>query len=172
MPQERLFLSLLATTGMRPSEVGNLTWERFNDTEYADIRFFTLFDTVDEIVQLKNQSSRREVPLHPELHLPPKSSGRLFDYRQDDEGLSATAAGHIINPVLRRLVKHPNKSIRSFRRTFKTLLRDLNVGEEVHDAITGHSSPSASRKNYGGMGIQVKFKAIAKIDLSFLGKQA
>ena len=28
-------MSLLATTGMRPSEVGNLTWERFNDTEYA-----------------------------------------------------------------------------------------------------------------------------------------
>ena len=168
MPQERLFLSLLATTGMRPSEVGNLTWERFNDTEYDDIRYFTLFDTADEIVQLKNQSSRREVPLHPELYLPPKSSGRLFDYRKDEEGLSATAAGHIINPVIRKLVKHRNKSIRSFRRTFKTLLRDLNVGEEVHDAITGHSSPSASRKNYGGMGIQVKFDAIAKIDLSFL----
>ena len=169
MPQERLFLSLLATTGMRPSEVGNLTWEQFNDTEYPGIRFFTLWDTENEVVQVKNQSSRREVPLHPDLYLPPKLYGRLFDYRKDDEGLSATAAGRIINPIISRLVQHPNKSIRSFRKTFKTLLRDLSVGEEVHDAITGHTAPSASRRNYGGMGMQVKFDAVTRLDLSFLG---
>ena len=29
--QDRLLLSILVTTGMRPSEAGNLTWERFND---------------------------------------------------------------------------------------------------------------------------------------------
>ena len=167
-PQEYLFMSILATTGMRPSEVGNLTWERFNDTEYEGIRFFTLLDTDEEKVQVKNQSSIREVPIHTSLKLPPKSSGRLFNYRKDDEGLSSTAVGHIINPVIRKLVLHPNKSIRSFRRTFKTLLRDLSVGEEVHDAITGHTIPSASRKNYGGMGMQVKFDAISKLDISFL----
>ena len=167
-PQEYLFMSILATTGMRPSEVGNLTWERFNDTEYEGIRFFTLLDTDEETVQVKNQSSIREIPIHPSLKLPPKSSGRLFNYRKDDEGLSSTAVGHIINPVIRKLVLHPNKSIRSFRRTFKTLLRDLSVGEEVHDAITGHTIPSASRKNYGGMGMQVKFDAISKLDISFL----
>ncbi|MDA8685358.1 hypothetical protein N9L81_06735 [Planktomarina temperata] len=167
-PQERLFLSILATTGMRPSEVGNLTWERFNDTEYANIRYFTLMNTNDELVQVKNQSSRREVPLHPALDLPNKSSGRLFNYTKDDVGLSSTAAGHLINPVIRALVVHQNKSIRSFRRTFKTMLRDLSVGEEVHDAITGHTIPSASRKNYGGMGMQVKFDAISKLDISFL----
>ena len=167
-PQEYLFMSILATTGMRPSEVGNLTWERFNDTEYEGIRFFTLLDTDEEKVQVKNQFSIREVPIHTSLKLPPKSSGRLFNYRKDDEGLSSTAVGHIINPVIRKLVLHPNKSIRSFRRTFKTLLRDLSVGEEVHDAITGHTIPSASRKNYGGMGMQVKFDAISKLDISFL----
>ena len=153
---------------MRPSEVGNLTWERFNDTEYEGVRFFSLMNTDEEKVQVKNQSSRREVPLHPALTLPPKTSGRLFQYRKDDEGLSSTAAGHLINPVIRKLVVNSNKSIRSFRRTFKTLLRDLSVGEEVHDAITGHTIPSASRKNYGGMGMQVKFDAIAKLDISFL----
>ena len=85
-PQERLFLSILATTGMRPSEVGNLTWERFNDTEYAGIRYFSLMNTDEEQVQVKNQSSRREVPLHPALDLPIKSSGRLFNYTKDDVG--------------------------------------------------------------------------------------
>jgi integrase len=167
-PQERLFLSILATTGMRPSEAGNLTWERFNDTEYEGIRFFTLWNTDEERVQVKNQSSKRDIPLHPALLLPTKASGRLFDYRKDSEGLSATAANRIINPILRELVQHPNKSIRSFRRTFKMLLRDLSVVEEVHDAITGHTTSSASRKNYGGMGMRVKFEAVAKLDISFL----
>ena len=151
--------------------MGNLTWERFNDTEHNGIKFFTLLDAGNEIVQVKNQSSRREVPLHPNLNLPPKSFGRLFDYRKDDQGLSATASGRIINPIIRELLQHPNKSIRSFRRTFKTLLRDLSVSEEVHDAITGHTISSASRKNYGGMGMRVKFNAISKLDISFLGQQ-
>lgn len=79
MPQKLLFLCLFATTAMRPSEVGNLIWERFNGTEYDDIRHFKLFDIADEIVQLKNQSLRREVCLHLALHLTPESSGRLFD---------------------------------------------------------------------------------------------
>ena len=46
-PQDRLLLSILATTGMRPSETGNLTWERFDDTEHEGIRYFTTLDTAD-----------------------------------------------------------------------------------------------------------------------------
>tara|TARA_B100000767_G_scaffold62503_1_gene58471 strand:+ start:19338 stop:20996 length:1659 start_codon:yes stop_codon:yes gene_type:complete len=167
-PQERLYLSILATTGMRPSEAVNLTWERFNDTEYSGVRFFSLLNTGEERVQVKNQSSKRDVPIHPELWLPQSGVGRLFDYKVNDEGLSSTDVSHKINPIIGKLIPHPNKSIRSFRRTFKTLLRDLSVGEEVHDAITGHTIPSASRKNYGGMGMQVKFDAISKLDISFL----
>jgi|TARA_B110000046_G_scaffold181897_1_gene214901 hypothetical protein len=35
---------------MRPSEVGNMTWERFNDTEYAGIRYITTTDVDGEKV--------------------------------------------------------------------------------------------------------------------------
>ena len=52
-PQERLLLSILATTGMRPSEAGNLTWERFNSTEHNGIRFFTTLDTENETVRVR-----------------------------------------------------------------------------------------------------------------------
>ena len=38
-PQENLLLSILATTGMWPTEAGNLTWERFNDTKHEGVRF-------------------------------------------------------------------------------------------------------------------------------------
>ena len=46
----------------------------------------------------------------------------------------------IINPILEGIVPHPNKSTRSFRRTFKVMMRDLGVEEEVHDNITGHKT--------------------------------
>ena len=168
-PQDRLLLSILATTGMRPSEAGNLTWERFNDTEHEGIRYFTTLDTVDERVRVKSAGSKRLVPIHPDLQLPEPSTGRLFDYEKNEDGLSATEIGHQILPVLHSIVPHPNKSIRSFRKTFKRMCRDAGVGEEVHDAITGHrQSAGASRANYGGMGVPVMFEAISNLDVSFL----
>ena len=170
--QDRLLLSIIATTGMRPSEVGNMTWERFNDTEYDGIRYITTTDADGEKVRVKNKGSKRDVPLHPDLILPNKSVGRLFDYTKNEDGLCSTDIGHKLNPTLHRLVPHPNKSIRSLRRTFKVMLRDVGVGEEVHDGITGHNQTITSgRKNYGGMGLKVKFEAISKLDISFINGQ-
>jgi len=167
--QDRLLLSILVTTGMRPSEAGNLTWERFNDTEHEGIRYFTTLDTADEKVRVKNSGSKRLVPIHPDLQLPERSTGRLFDYEKNEDGLSATEIGHQILPILHDIVPHPNKNIRSFRKTFKRMCRDSGVGEEVHDAITGHrQSASASRANYGGMGVPVMFEAISQLDISFI----
>ena len=171
-PQERLLLSILATTGMRPSEAGNMTWERFNDTEHKGIRFLSTLDTDTEQVRVKNQSSKRQVPLHPDLVLPQKSTGRLFDYQKDDVGRCSTEINYRVNPKLHELVPHPNKSIRSLRRTFKVMMRDLGVNEEVHDAITGHGeNKTTSRSNYVGGGFKQWFEAISKLDISFLGSE-
>ena len=157
---------------MRPTEAGNLTWECFNDTEHKGIRFVTTLDTATEKVRTKNQPSKRIVPLHPKLWLPKKADGRLFNYTQDEDGLCSASTAHIINPILEGIVPHPNKSTRSFRITFKVMMRDLGVNEEVHDAITGHGdNKTASRSNYGGGGFEQQFKAISKLDISFLGIQ-
>ena len=49
------------------------------------------------------------------------------------------------------------------------MMRDLGIGEKVDDAITGPSQTTSSgRKNYGGMGLKVKFEAISKLDVSFV----
>ena len=170
-PQERLLLSILATTGMRPTEAGNMTWERFNDTEHKGIRFVTTLDTDTEKVRTKNQASKRIVPLHPQLWMPEKVNGRLFNYTQDKNGRCSPSISKAINPVLESIVPHPNKSTRSFRRTFKIMMRNLGVEEEVHDNITGHKIPSASRANCGGMGVPIMFEAISKLDISFLGNE-
>ena len=168
-PQERLLLSILATTGMRPSEAGNMTWERYNDTEHEGIRFFSMHDTEAEKVRVKNFQSKRQVPLHPKLVLPKKTTGRLFNYSEDDDGRCSTSIAHTINPVLDTLVPHPNKTIRSLRRTFKVMMRDLGVAEEIHDAITGHGeNDSASRSAYGGGGLVARFTAMSRLDVSFL----
>jgi len=167
--QDRLLLSLYATTGMRPSEAGNLTWERFNDTEHEGIRYFSTKDTATERVRIKNRGSARLIPLHPDLKLPPKATGRLFDYDKDQDGRCGTDIGHKLNHVLEGLVSHPFKSVRSFRKTFKKMMRGVGVEEEVHDFITGHRQGiSAFRKNYGGMDIEVMFEAVSKLDISFL----
>ena len=95
----------------------------------------------------------------------------MFNYTQDEDGKCSASTADIINPILKKLVPHPNKSTRSFRKTFKVMMRNLGVEEEVHDNITGHKIPSASRTNYGGMGVRVMFEAVSKLDISFLGNE-
>ena len=133
--QERLLLCIIATTGMRLSEAGMLTWERFNDTEYDGVRYFTLLDTGEEIVSVKNTGSSRHIPIHPDLKLPPKGTGRLFDYTVDVNGLCSSSAGQIVNPALNKLVPHIRKSAHSFRRTLKKMLRDVGVSKEINDEM-------------------------------------
>ena len=148
-----------------------MTWERFNDTEHKGIRFLNTLDADTEQVRVKNQSSKRQLPLHPDLVLPEKSTGRLFYYVKDDVGRCSTDINYVVNPTLHELVPHPYKSVRSFRRTFKVMMRDLGVNEEMHDAITGHGeNKTTSRSNYGGGSFKQWFEAIAKLDVSFLNK--
>tara|TARA_Y100000385_G_scaffold138053_1_gene143446 strand:+ start:1002 stop:1559 length:558 start_codon:yes stop_codon:yes gene_type:complete len=167
-PQNRILLSILATTGMRPSAAGNLTWERFNDAEHEVIRYFTTLITADEKVRVNNAGSKRLVPIHPDLQLPAPSMGRLFDHEKNEDGLSATEIGHQILPTRHSTVPHPNKNIRSFRKTFKRICRDEGVSDKVHDAITVHRQTAGdSRANCGGMGVLVMFEVISKLDISF-----
>jgi len=166
--QERLLLCIIATTGMRLSEAGMLTWERFNDTEYDGVRYFTLLDTGEEIVSVKNTGSSRHIPIHPDLKLPVKGKGRLFDYTVDENGLCSSSAGDKINPALNKLVPHIRKSAHSFRRTLKKMLRDVGVSKEINDEITGHGSGDVASDVYGGTSIQTRAEAISRLDLSLL----
>lgn len=166
--QERLLLTLLATTGMRLSEAGCLTWERFNDTEEKGIRYFSLIDTNEETVDVKNQGSKRFIPLHPEIILPPKSQGRLFNYTIDDNGLCSTSAGNKLNPTLSKIVPHDRKSTHSFRGTLKIMLRDCGVSREINNIITGHGEGDTAGSAYGGASLATRFDAISKLDLSWL----
>ena len=169
-PQERLLLSIMVTTGMRLNEVGTLTWERFNDTEFKGMRYFSLLDTNDEMVAVKNKGSKRLVPLHPDLVLPKKATGRLFNYTIYEDRSCSIAAGKVINRVLNDLVPHRRKTAHSFRSTLKILLRDAGVSKEINDFYTGHSSGDAAGTVYGGVGVEKRYEEISKVKHPWLIK--
>ena len=162
-PQERLLLSIMITTGMRLNEAGSLTWERYNDTEFQGIRCFSLLDTEEEMVAVKNKGSNRIVPIHPDLVLPERGAGRIFDYKIYADNTCATSAGRAVNSTLQMLVPHKNKSAHSFRGTLKILLRDAGVSKELNDYYTGHSLGDASGKAYGGVSVLRRYEEISKV---------
>ena len=144
--------------------MGCLTWERFDDSYdgFQGMRCFSLIDTANEKVRVKNEGSSRIVPLHNDVPLPPKASGRLFSYKINADGLCSHDAGRAINPTLQKLVPHPRKSAHSFRKTLKQILRNAGVSKEINDFYTGHSQGDVSSSSYGGVAVDVRFEEINK----------
>ena len=99
------------------------------------------------------------MPLHSDLVLPPKGTGRLFDYYVFEES-SSKSSGEAINPTLKKLVPHRLKSAHSLRGTLKGLLRDADVTKEINDFYTGHGQGDASSKSYGAISVPKRFEAI------------
>lgn len=126
---------------------------------------------------LKTASSRRIIPIHPEL-----VRAGLLDYNEaiseqgydwlfpalepDHDGRRGGTFGQGFSRWLRgaqgccildrRVVFH------SFRHTFKTLCRESGLSEELHDALTGHAGQTVGR-TYGHMPISSLVSAVARI---------
>ena len=155
--EDRLFLSILATTGMRSWEAASLTWEQYSDTEYQGIRYFDLTKA-----KVKTESSARLVPLHPALILPPKQSkGRLFSYAKGHEN-------DVINPVLFKMFGNDRLKIHSFRRTLKRKMRDDGVSMDINHHYIGHGLGDSSPKAYLGMSVPAMYEGICKMSHPYL----
>ena len=150
--QEYLLLSLLITTGMRLNEACTLTWERFNDTKYQGYRFFSTEDTDIEEVQVKNKGSKRLIPIHNDIVLPPKGTGRLFNYNVRDKSASSSANA-VLRPIFNQICPHPRKVAHSLRSNFKALCTEASIPKDVHDYLTGHGSGDVGQDIYGGAGL-------------------
>jgi len=153
---------LLYYTGARREELCQL---RVSDVQAEEgIAFLSILGTPDDDDDgrtVKTESSRRRVPLHPDLlalgfmdyHCTLPASGLLFpSLQRNHRGFYSTNVAKAWTKYLRNVVSldSPASPLHGFRHTFKTLSRQVGIPEDVHDAITGHSDGSVSRE-YGGM---------------------
>jgi len=70
-------------------------------------------------------------------------------------------------------ITDPRKVFHSLRHSFKDACRAARIEEELHDALTGHTSASVGRKYGNGVPLEVLAEAVAKVshkglDLSHL----
>ena len=178
----KFWLPLLAAfTGARLEELGQLSASdvcRRDGIDYIDI------NADGDGKSLKTRSSRREVPLHPELvrcgflnHVERRRAvggGFLFpDLKPDQHGvLTGNFSKWWGHHARGRGIDDHRKVFHSFRHGFKQACRAAGIGEEVHDALTGHSGGGVGR-SYGSVPLDVTAGEIEKVrygalDLSHL----
>ena len=122
---------------------------------------------------VKNLSSVRDVPIHSHLielgfieFVDSCSDNELFGQLPKDKyGKRASSIGKWFKRIAEGSLStsmEGRQPLHSFRHTFKTLCRSLNIPEDIHDALTGHSGNSVSR-SYGEMPLTTLSEAINKI---------
>lgn len=179
----RFWIPLMAAfTGARMEELGQLT---VSDVRSCDGVDYIDINAVDEGKSIKTGSSAREVPLHPVLI----KLGFLGHVRErEDRGdrslfpdLKPDKLGKLTGNFSKWWTRHTRgqgiadhrKVFHSFRHGFKDACRAARITEEVHDALTGHAGGGVGRSYGGGVPLNVKAEAIAKVryeglDLSHL----
>jgi integrase len=123
---------MVATTGMRPSEVATLTETRIFLS--AEIPFVKI---APEIRQLKTRHSEREMPLVGlALETMRQFKSGFPRYRAEPDSFSATANKALTEAGLRPTPEH---TVYSLRHTFKDRLIAIEAPERVQDALMGHA---------------------------------
>ena len=159
-------------TGARLEELGGL---RVQDVRTeSGIAYLDFVPTEER--RLKNVGSRRRVPIHPDLikmgfgewvqQQPP--GGRLFtDLKPGRHGKFTGALSSWWSRFAdERGVTDTKKAFHSLRHSFKDACRAAGLSEELHDALTGHTSGSVGRSYGLGPSLAVLAEAIGRV--SFL----
>jgi integrase len=154
-----VWLPLIAyMTGMRLEEIGQLTKDDVKRQE--DIWFFNLDHAPNKGRVLKNESSRRQIPVHSRLielgflDLVSGSTGRLFPDLSSAGARQLTASwsqwfGRYLRQVIG--IADRRKTFHSFRHTFKDLCREAGISKDLHDRLTGHTSQDVGDGYGAGM---------------------
>jgi integrase len=169
---------LALLTGARLEELAQLRVSDLRRDPEADTWFLDIGTSGGRTV--KTASSRRRVPLHPELErigllryrdlrLGAGPEAPLWpDIRSDLSGKRSPPWSKWFGRYLRKTanVTDPAKVFHSFRHTFKRLARDAGLSEELHDALTGHACGGGVGRGYGmGFGLKALAREIAKIEV-------
>ncbi|HUC65272.1 MAG TPA: site-specific integrase [Stellaceae bacterium] len=122
--------------------------------------------------RLKTESSRRRVPIHPELtalgfvEWARKKDGALFAdmLPEKEEAQLSRLASRDLNRMIRAAgVKEARKAFHSFRHLFKDMCREAGVEEAIGDALTGHAGGGVGRRYGAGFSLAVLADAVGKL---------
>lgn len=189
--QERLILTVLATTGARLDEIALLEWSQ------VKVDFGITFLDLRDSLRTKNIQSRRIIPIHSKVAplLAKRGEGRIFNYPLDANGKAQNAAGKRLAPFIDSITTNPQKVVHSFRGTFKDMLKNAGVttemvkqlesgevglsdiadtinanqvSKELNDRITGHAQPDTAGRYGVGHALIPRAAAIEKLALEFL----
>ena len=173
--QDRLLLSILASTGARLDEIALLSWGQVHEGKTKEGDIVHWLDTTEAVV--KNRASRRLIPIVPEVwdmleahkvYRNKKEPDRLFSYPKDKDGKAENKASRAIMPHLRKISTDPTFAIHSLRHTFTTLCRDAGVDWELREFVTGPGGRGEG-SNYGQPAhVKRQLDAINQVDYSFL----
>ncbi len=145
---------LAAFTGARLEELGQLTAEAIR--EEREVTYFDM-TTVGSGMRRKTESSKRRVPVHPELvrlgfmdYVRMIGKGRLFHKLTSKQGkLTASFSQWWGRYARKHGITDKRKVFHSFRHAAKDGFREGGVEEQISDALTGHAPRTEGRK-YGG----------------------
>lgn len=180
-------------SGARLSELASLLASDVKKDDETGVTAIHFTEDAEIGRRLKTASSRRVVPVHPELFR--LGFLRLLEERRKLDGERARlfplltkgpkgGFGEAWSKWFGRYIRsigiaNPDRVFHSFRHTFKDALRRQGVGEDVNDALTGHSGVRSVGRGYGAkemvrrFGLPVLTDAVSKasypgLDLSSL----
>ncbi|MBF7141428.1 MULTISPECIES: site-specific integrase [Pseudomonas] len=172
----RYWLPLMARfTGARLEELSQL---QKDDIFEQNGIWCMRFDERGTGQRLKNQGSRRTIPIHPELlsyglldhWMAIKESGgeRLFPDLVESQGKLGTHASKWFLKYRHKLgITSDKKTFHSFRHTFIDDLRDSGVQDSLIKRLVGHEDGAVTFKHYGSRSpIRAMLNAISHITLT------
>ncbi|TFZ58826.1 site-specific integrase [Methylorubrum sp. Q1] len=179
---EKYWIPLIGLyTGARLNEIGQLMRSDIDIGVIPHLRITDQTDIAGATKRLKNASSRRIVPIHPNLitlgfldYVRGESSYRLFPKLPHDGIYEPTKAySQWFGRHLRSIgIVSKGKVFHSLRHTFKDACRKAGIEEEVHDALTGHSNLRNVGRSYGSkIPLSLLAAAVKKIDYGLQHKK-
>ncbi|MEM7625860.1 MAG: site-specific integrase [Planctomycetota bacterium] len=159
-------------TGARLEELAQLT---VDDIRQEAGRFYLDINDQGENKYLKTPGSKRRIPMHREVldlgfmeyvsSTQQQGHEDLFPYVQSATGKRTAAFSKWVNSYLRKQcgISDPRKVFHSFRHTFKDACREAGIPQDVHNALTGHTTGGVD-EGYGlGFSIRVLDEAVQSI---------
>lgn len=158
-------------TGGRRGELAALTTSDINTDHATGIAYLVITEDPELKAKVKTARSRRVVPLHPELlrigflelvqsRAAESQNGLLFPLlRRGPKGGYGEAWSKWFGHYIRGIgVCNTNRVFHSLRHNFKDALRQGGAGDEISDALTGHSGGGVGR-TYGAKDMLGRFGA-------------